>query len=129
MGRGRGDLEVVGSFLRGVTGEDARAHLDDLVRIYRLGLTRPLPMPPKTACTYAEKRRDGKNPDIAIGLGIAYRRTARPALYGAVFVTLLYLVAGTILLPSLWADPLAPLLKTLPILALNFVALAILEDR
>jgi uncharacterized protein YbjT (DUF2867 family) len=67
--------------------------------------------------------------DIAIGLGIAYRPTARPALYGAVVVTLLYLVAGTIFLPSLWADPLAPLLKTLPILALNFVALAILEDR
>ena len=67
--------------------------------------------------------------DIVIGLGIAYRRTARPALYGAVLVTLLYLVAGTIFLPSLWADPLAPLLKTLPILALNLVALAILEDR
>ena len=86
VGRGRGDLEVVGSFLRGVTGEDARAHLDDLVRIYRLGLTRPLPMPPKTACTYAEKRRDGKNPDIAIGLAqrnwIAKRKdgTVFPAL-------------------------------------------------
>lgn len=67
--------------------------------------------------------------DITIGLGIAYRRTARPALYGAVLVTLLYLFAGTVFLPSLWADPLAPLLKTLPILALTFVALAILEDR
>ena len=67
--------------------------------------------------------------DIVIGLGIAYRRTARPALYGAVLVTLLYLVAGTVLLPSLWAEPLGPLLKTLPLLALNFVALAILEDR
>jgi uncharacterized protein YbjT (DUF2867 family) len=67
--------------------------------------------------------------DIVIGVGIAIRRTARPALYGAVLVTLVYLVAGTIFLPSLWADPLAPLLKVFPILALNFVALAILEDR
>jgi hypothetical protein len=67
--------------------------------------------------------------DILIGVGIAIRRTARPALYGALLVTLVYLVGGTIFLPSLWADPLAPLLKVLPILALNFVALAILEDR
>jgi uncharacterized protein YbjT (DUF2867 family) len=67
--------------------------------------------------------------DIVIGAGIAIRRTARPALYGAVVVTLIYLVAGTIFLPSLWADPLAPFLKVLPILALSFVALAILEDR
>lgn len=67
--------------------------------------------------------------DIVVGLGIAFRRTARTALYGAVAVTLLYLVAGTVLLPSLWAEPLGPLLKTLPLLALNLVALAILEDR
>ena len=63
---------------------------------------------------------------IARGAGLA----ALPIIITvAVAVTLLYLVAGTILLPSLWAEPLGPLLKTLPVLALNFVALAILEDR
>ena len=36
---------------------------------------------------------------------------------------------ATLLLPGLWADPLGPLLKILPILVLNLVALAILDDR
>ena len=39
------------------------------------------------------------------------------------------IVAGTLLLPQLWADPLGPMMKVWPILALNFVCLAILDDR
>ena len=31
--------------------------------------------------------------------------------------------------PWLWAEPLGPFVKILPILVLNLVALAILEDR
>jgi uncharacterized protein YbjT (DUF2867 family) len=67
--------------------------------------------------------------DLAIGVGIAIRRTARPALYAALGVSIFYLVAGTMLLPRLWVEPLGPLLKIWPILALNLVALALLEDR
>jgi hypothetical protein len=67
--------------------------------------------------------------DILIGVGIAFRRTARPALLAAILVSLLYGVAGTILVPGLWADPLAPLLKIVPILALTLATLAVLEDR
>jgi len=67
--------------------------------------------------------------DMVIGIGVAIRRTARIALYAALLVTVFYLVAGTLVLPSLWADPLGPMLKVWPILALNLVALAILEDR
>ena len=67
--------------------------------------------------------------DLAIGLGIAFRRTARPALYGAILLSLPYVVIGTALVPRLWIDPLGPMLKIWPILALNFVALAILDDR
>jgi hypothetical protein len=32
-------------------------------------------------------------------------------------------------MPSLWADPLGPLMKVVPILALNLLCLAILDDR
>jgi hypothetical protein len=34
-----------------------------------------------------------------------------------------------VLVPRLWADPLGPMLKILPIVVLNLVALAILDDR
>jgi len=67
--------------------------------------------------------------DIAIGIGIAFRRTARWALYAALAISIFYVIAGTILLPRLWAEPLGPMLKIWPILALNLVALAILDDR
>ena len=67
--------------------------------------------------------------DIAIGVGVAIRAFARPALFAALTVSLFYAVAGTIVLPALWSDPLGALLKVAPILALNLVALAILEDR
>jgi uncharacterized protein YbjT (DUF2867 family) len=67
--------------------------------------------------------------DLSIGIGIAFRRTARPALYAALMLSLLYVITGTILAPRLWTQPLGPLLKVWPILALHLVALAILEDR
>jgi uncharacterized protein YbjT (DUF2867 family) len=67
--------------------------------------------------------------DIAIGIGIAFRRTSRAALWAAFAVSVFYLITLTVTLPLLWTDPLGPLLKIAPIVALNLVALAILEDR
>lgn len=67
--------------------------------------------------------------DIAIGLGIAIRPLARTALYAALGISLFYAVAGTVLVPRLWADPLGPMFKIWPVIALNLVALAILDDR
>lgn len=67
--------------------------------------------------------------DIAIGLAIAYRPTTRLGLWAALAITAFYVVAGTSILPVLWADPLGPMWKVWPIVALNLVAFAILEDR
>jgi hypothetical protein len=67
--------------------------------------------------------------DIAIGVGLLWRRTARLALWAALTITLFYLAAGTAILPRLWAEPLGPLLKTAPILVFNLMLLAILEER
>ncbi len=67
--------------------------------------------------------------DIVIGLAIAFRRTARLGLYAALAISVSYMVIGTILLPRLWLEPLGPMLKIWPIMVLNIVALAILEDR
>jgi hypothetical protein len=67
--------------------------------------------------------------DIAVGLAIAWRRTARHGVMAALFVTVVYAIIGTILVPRLWSDPLGPMLKVLPIFALHLAALGILEDR
>jgi uncharacterized protein YbjT (DUF2867 family) len=67
--------------------------------------------------------------DILVGLAIAWRPTARYGLYGALALSLFYLAAATVLSPGLWGDPLGTLVKIWPILALNLVALAILEER
>jgi uncharacterized protein YbjT (DUF2867 family) len=67
--------------------------------------------------------------DILIGLGIACRPTARFSLWAALGFSIAYALAGTILMPGLWADPLGPMIKILPILVLTVVALAILEER
>jgi uncharacterized protein YbjT (DUF2867 family) len=67
--------------------------------------------------------------DILVGSAIAWRPTTRRGLYAALALTAFYIVAGTLLLPRLWADPLGPMLKIWPIVAFNLVALAILEER
>lgn len=71
----------------------------------------------------------GSLADIAIGVGIAFRRTARLALYAAIAISLAYALIGTALVPQLWADPLGPMLKIWPIIVLIMVALAIRGDR
>ena len=67
--------------------------------------------------------------DILVGIGIASRRTARHALYAAFWLSLFYMAAGTLILPELWSDPVGPMLKIWPAMALVLVALAILTDR
>jgi hypothetical protein len=67
--------------------------------------------------------------DIAIGVAIAFRRTARLGLYAAFAISIAYAIIGTILAPWMWLDPLGPMLKIGPIMVFNLVALAILDDR
>jgi hypothetical protein len=67
--------------------------------------------------------------DVIIGTLIACRAMSRVGLWGAIAISLFYAIAGTILRPDLWNEPLGPLMKILPILALHFVALTILEER
>ncbi|HZD54107.1 MAG TPA: SDR family oxidoreductase, partial [Woeseiaceae bacterium] len=67
--------------------------------------------------------------DVLIGIGVAIRRTARTALYAALALSVFYLVTATVVLPELWVDPAGSMMKIWPILALNLVALAIVDDR
>jgi uncharacterized protein YbjT (DUF2867 family) len=67
--------------------------------------------------------------DMALGIGVAFRRYAAVALKGMLLLSAAYLLSATALTPQLWADPLGPLVKVLPSLALTLVALAILDER
>ena len=67
--------------------------------------------------------------DLAIGAGIAVRRTTMTALQGALLVSAAYLIAGTVLRPDLWRDPFGPLLKILPAALLTLMTMAIMGDR
>ncbi|MCK1723087.1 SDR family oxidoreductase [Bradyrhizobium sp. 141] len=66
--------------------------------------------------------------DIVIGLAILFRPFSRYGLWAALIISLVYIVIGTTLVPSLWRDPLGPMLKIWPVLMLNLVAMAIRED-
>ena len=67
--------------------------------------------------------------DVLMGGLLLHRRTIRAALITAFFGTIGYLLAGTILMPELWLDPLGRLLKIVPIMVLNLLCLAILDER
>lgn len=67
--------------------------------------------------------------DIAIGLGVAVRRSARASLWAGAALSLGYLAGSVVLVPELWADPVGAMVKTVPVVVLMLVALAILDDR
>jgi uncharacterized protein YbjT (DUF2867 family) len=67
--------------------------------------------------------------DIALGLAILWRPALVRAALGMISVTVLYLVGGSLLAPDLWIDPLGPLVKAVPAMALAVVVLALAEDR
>ena len=67
--------------------------------------------------------------DIALALLLAFRRTTGAALLGMVAVTAGYLLAGAVVRPDLWADPMGPFLKSLPAAVLALAALATLDER
>ncbi len=62
--------------------------------------------------------------DLALGALLLVRRSTALAAIGGVAVSLGYVLAGTVLLPDLWADPLGPLLKAIPIIGLSLVVAA-----
>ncbi len=67
--------------------------------------------------------------DFVLGIGVAIRSYARPALIGMLVVSGLYLLLGTALAPALWLDPLGRLVKIVPLLLLIAFALAVIEER
>jgi len=71
----------------------------------------------------------GSAADIVVGAAVLVRPFAKPALLAMIAITLSYLAGATLFVPSLWLDPLGPLVKTIPGLCLVLVALAVLDER
>ena len=67
--------------------------------------------------------------DIYIAVGLMIRKYAALARWVAVGVSLFYLGASTIFVPSLWSDPLGPLVKVVPSIMLAVVTRVALENR
>ena len=67
--------------------------------------------------------------DIILGLSILNRPTARLACIGMIATSIAYLVAGSVLTPALWLDPLGPFVKVLPSTLLAAVVWVVLEER
>ena len=67
--------------------------------------------------------------DILLGAMALVRRRSALALRAMVLVTIAYLVAASLIAPTLWLDPLGPLLKTIPAALLALIALAVMDER
>ena len=67
--------------------------------------------------------------DLAVALLVSFRQTARVALLGMLALSLAYVAGALALLPGLWLDPLGPMLKVLPIIALTLLCLAMVDER
>ena len=71
----------------------------------------------------------GAAADIAIGAALLVRPLTRLAALAAVLVSLAYLAGSAILAPHLWADPLGPMVKVFPAIALSLTVWTLTEAR
>ncbi len=71
----------------------------------------------------------GSLADLAIGLGLCWRPLLGKALLGGLVLAGAYLASSLAYGADLWLDPLAPLLKVLPVMALTLFCLAMKDER
>ena len=67
--------------------------------------------------------------DIAIAFSLLVRKYAMWSCVAMVIVSLIYLASATVIVPTLWIEPLGPLVKVLPGIMLAVVTRAMLETR
>jgi len=71
----------------------------------------------------------GAAADVAVGVGLLFRRSFTTACLAAACLSAAYLAAGMFLTPALLADPLGPLVKILPVILLSLMLAAQGEER
>ena len=67
--------------------------------------------------------------DIVIGVALLIRPLMRIACTASILLTLAYCAGAAVFAPHLWADPLGPMVKTVPALGLALAVMAAGESR
>jgi uncharacterized membrane protein len=71
----------------------------------------------------------GSIADIAVGGSLLVRRWTRSAAWASIVLAAAYLVGGALITPELWSDPLGPMVKVFPAMALALAVAALAEER
>jgi hypothetical protein len=71
----------------------------------------------------------GAAADIFLGLAVLWRAWTRRAALAMVVLSAAYLAGSVLLAPALWADPLGPMVKVFPGMALALMVWLLMEDR
>ena len=71
----------------------------------------------------------GSFADIVLGVSVLIRRFSKLACLGMIALSTGYLVSSLFTAPDLWLDPLGPLIKVIPSMALTMFTISILDDR
>jgi uncharacterized protein YbjT (DUF2867 family) len=71
----------------------------------------------------------GSLADLGVAAGILFRPALRLALGGGAALATAYAIGATIVRPDLWLDPLGPMVKVVPVIALSMLCLAMAEER
>lgn len=71
----------------------------------------------------------GSVADLAIALGLLFRPTAKAALGAGAALAAAYAIGAAFVRPDLWLDPLGPMVKLLPLVAMMLLCRALLEER
>lgn len=67
--------------------------------------------------------------DIILGIGLMIRKYAAKACLAMITVGLIYVVFATVFVPTLWLDPLGPLVKIFPSMGLALVTYFLVQER
>jgi len=71
----------------------------------------------------------GSFADLAVAAGLLFRPWLKPALKASLALAGAYIAGSLLVRPDLWLDPLGPMLKVLPALALMLACLAMADER
>lgn len=71
----------------------------------------------------------GSLADMLIGAALLFRPLTRLACFAAIGLSAAYLAGAALVAPHLWLDPLGPMLKVAPAMALALITAALTEER
>ncbi|HBN50942.1 hypothetical protein AUP40_18025 [Thalassospira xiamenensis] len=71
----------------------------------------------------------GSVADLLLGLCALAKRTCKSACLAMIGLSLCYVFGSIVIAPDLWLDPMGPMIKVFPGIALSMITLAVLNER